>query len=507
MGSPLADAETLGRSGQFGELLEFLRSADYSDAFLCRRLNLKRPGDFELDPKKRLPLPSPESEADVLTALFLAGEAVGTEVVRHFLGAAKMALLENMGLLRHKSQSAECYGAVALYPVGELFIASDRWSSYDGSGFSGPEDIVYPAFIPNTRLFLQHLPEQPRGVFLDLCGGTGVGALLAAKRGSDQAWSGDISVRSTRFAEFNRQLNGIGNAAAVTSDLYGSFENVRFDVIAAHPPYVPTMEPRWIFFSGGRDGEEITRRIVEGLPDHLRDGGRFIALTMGSDRAERPLEHRIREWLGAAEKDFDVALLVRKELDPEDFALRANRETLRTREESERWNKLFRDLKVVSLVYGFICIQRRSGARRTFTVRRQAPPSPLRSPWEWLLRWESEACGDAVAPIMLNSSLHASHQAEFVVTHHLEGDSWNPSSCKLQIRYPFDMECLAQPWMAHMISLCDGRATGRDLLRALIANEVLPATTPEGEFAQAAAALVSGGFIEVEGFRPPPAAE
>jgi len=501
------DAGTLGGSGQFGELQGFFRSVDYSDDFICRRFSLERAEDFEIDRNKRAPLPDHGSGADVLVSLFLAGEAIDAAAADRFLGPGKLELLEGMGLLQRVPKTGLCYATVALYPIGGLFIASDRWSSYDGSQYSGPEDIVYPAFIPNTRLFLRHLPEKLGGTFLDLCGGTGVAALLAAGRGSEYAWSGDISARSTRFAEFNRELNGIPNFRAVTSDLYKSFENCRFDFISAHPPYVPTLQPKWIFFSGGRDGEEITRRIVEGLPERLSDAGLFMALTMGTDRADRPFEQRIREWLGPEQKDFDVALLVRKELDPQDFALRANRETIRSREETELWRKLFHDLEVASLIYGFICIQRRSGAHRTFTVRRQASPLSPRSPWEWLLLWESEVCGGRLSRLILDSPLLASQRTEFAITHRLQQGFWNPSSYRLQIEYPFLMECLAQPWMAHMISLCDGQAAGRKVLSALIENGVLPKTTPEDEFALAAASLVSGGFIEVEGFRPPPAAK
>jgi hypothetical protein len=60
--------------------------------------------------------------------------------------------------------------------------------------------------------------------------------------------------------------------------------------------------------------------------------------------------------------------------------------------------------------------------------------------------------------------------------------------------------------MANLIALCDGRATGRDQLRVLVENEVLPRGIAEEEFAGAVAGLVSGGFIEVEGFRLPRAA-
>jgi methylase of polypeptide subunit release factors len=501
------DIAYLGRSGKFGELLEFLQSADYSDGFICRRFNLRRAEDFNIDRKRRAPLPTPQSEADILTSLFLAGESIARDSVEHLLGIANIELLKNMGLLRYESASAQFYATVALYPVGDLFIASDRWDNYDGSQFSVPEDIVYPAFIPNTRLFLAHMPEEPRGKYLDLCGGTGIGALLAARSGAEQAWTGDISDRSTCFAEFNRQLNGISNVKAITSDLYQNFKDCRFDLITAHPPYVPTLQPKWIFFSGGQDGEDITRRIIEGLPDYLNDSGKLIVLTMGTDRVDRPFEQRIREWLGNSEKEFDIAFLVRKELEPQEFALRANRDTIRSIEESERWTQLFKSLNVTSLVYGFICIQRRATAHRTFTVRRQAVLSDDRAPWEWLLKWESTLCSEGLAQLILDTPLQAAKQIDFEILHHLEQGLWNPASYKLRIEHPFSMECNAQPWMAHLISLCDGKTTGREALQTLIRNEALPKATPAGEFARATASLISGGFVEIEGFRPPQAAE
>ena len=127
--------------------------------------------------------------------------------------------------------------------------------------------------------------------------------------------------------------------------------------------------------------------------------------------------------------------------------------------------QLFKSLQITSLAYGFICIQRRSGAQKTFTVRRQASPSKLRSPWEWLLRWESTACIGGVEQLLLDSPLYASPQTEFVVRHRLDEGFWNPSSYTLRTEDPFNMECNAQPWMAHLISLCDGKATGREALQ------------------------------------------
>src|ERR1039458_3294990 len=356
--------DSLGRSGKFDELREFLRSAGYTEEFLCGRFGLKRAEQFDLDRGGRGPLPEAVSAADILTALYLAGEFVSLEQAARLVGRDSINLLSGMGLLEMDAAGGRCHGTVALYPVADLHIASDRWSNPDDAPFEAPNDTVYPALIPNTRLFLMHVPLGACGSFLDLCAGTGIAAILAARQGARQAWAGDIAERCTRFAEFNGRLNGVATCHPVTSDLYGSLGS--FDRIVAHPPYVPALQPKWIFFSGGEDGEEITRRIIEGLPAHLNDRGVFLALTMGTDRADAPFESRIREWLGEGGRDFDIALIVRRIIEPHDFAARANPPTGRSREESGAWKKLFARLRVESLVYGLVAIQRRNGARQTF---------------------------------------------------------------------------------------------------------------------------------------------
>jgi hypothetical protein len=482
--------DSLGRSGKFDELREFLRCSGYTEEFLRARFHLERAEQFELDRGKRAPLPEPASAADILTALYLAGEFASLAEAERLMGRDGVGLLSGMGLLEIDAGGGRCHGTVALYPLADLHIASDRWSNPDDAPFEAPSDTVYPAFIPNTRLFLEHVPLGECGSFLDLCAGTGIAAILAARQGAREAWAGDIAERCTRFAEFNGRLNGVANYHPVTSDLYVSFSS--FERIVAHPPYVPALQPKWIFFSGGEDGEEITRRIVEGLPAHLNDRGVFLALTMGTDRSDAPFERRIREWLGEGGGEFDIALIVRKIFEPHEFAVR-------NREESAAWKKLFARLGVESLVYGFVVIQRRNGAGERFTVRRQTSPGRRRAPWEWLLAWE----GADKEGLILERSLHRGGDAEFQVRHRLEGSAWTPQRYRLRTEWPFSMECDAHPWMANLIALCDGRATGRDLLGVLVENEVLPRGIPEEEFAHAAAGLVSGGFIEVEGFRPP----
>ena len=134
------------------------------------------------------------------------------------------------------------------------------------------------------------------------------------------------------------------------------------------------------------------------------------------------------------------------------------------------------------------------------------PVDFTRADWEWLLRWEAEAIGPDRVQRILDTPLHTGHPKSFDVRHRLENDEWAPTGYTLQIDRPFITDCDAHPWMANLIAICDGKATGRDHMKALQRGGVIPKDAPSAEFAKALTGLISGGFIEVEGFRPPRAA-
>lgn len=487
-----------------GQLREFLEAAGYTEAAITGRLGLQNLSEFELARARRAPLPPPESTLDVLIALFLAGDYVRPAAIAQHLPAPTVALLRQLNLLH--DEPAGVSATLHLYPVGVLLIASDRWDNPDGSDSGAARELVYPALNPNTRRFLDLLPTTPCDAFLDIGAGTGVAALAAVRHGAAHAWAGDIAESSTVFAEFNRLLNGIHPVTAVTSDVYEQLGDLTFDRIVSHPPYVPSILPRWVFYNGGEDGEQIMRRVVEGLPTHLRPGGLGFILTMGSDRHGRPFELRARDWLGDAASEFDVAFLLHRTISASVFAARTNPSEIRSQQEFLALTALFARLGVESLHQGLLLFQRRQGKRHTFTVRRQMPADFTRADWEWLLRWETEAVGPDRIQRILDTPLHTGRPKSFDVRHRLENDQWVPSGYTLQIDRPFVVDCDADPWMANLIALCDGKSTGRDHMKALQRGGVIPKDLASAEFAKALTGLISGGFVEVEGFRPPQAA-
>jgi len=64
-----------------------------------------------------------------------------------------------------------------------------------------------------------------------------------------------------------------------------------------------------VFRDCGSSGEDIKRRIVAGLPDHLAPGGMAQIVTELGERDGESITGRLREWLGGAPMDIYVLRL------------------------------------------------------------------------------------------------------------------------------------------------------------------------------------------------------
>ena len=218
---------------------------------------------------------APHDALDVLVRLFLDNESLSWSETTALLPPDGVEAMRSLGLIRdHRTDPSRVVATVLLYHTQSLYIASDVALLADGDG-SRWWDLVYAAITTNTLNFLETMPRGRCESFLDLCSGTGVAALLAATTFADHAWAIDVTDRSTEFARFNARLNGIENVTMLSGDLYAPVADLTFDRIVAHPPYVPSRETKMVYRDGGADGEEVTRRIIAGLPKHLNPGGSF----------------------------------------------------------------------------------------------------------------------------------------------------------------------------------------------------------------------------------------
>src|SRR5260370_8623248 len=199
----------IGTPSQFAALRGFLAAAGDAEPQICARLGL--PSTEALDivtPPQSLAenVARPES-LNTLIGLFLLGEFVPiVEAETQFPGPV-WAVMNALGLIEEDSRDRKrCFGPVALYPMGDLFIVSDRWTNPDHTPKQSFPDIVYPALTKSTRVFLHFLPADPCGEFLELCGGTGIAALTSS-RNLRNAWTTYVTQRSPHFSAFTPNPN------------------------------------------------------------------------------------------------------------------------------------------------------------------------------------------------------------------------------------------------------------------------------------------------------------
>jgi SAM-dependent methyltransferase len=498
---------TIGPPALFNELRAFLAESGYCEFSICKRLGLHRPSEYLALRPDSAPSAPIIDRLDLLTRLFLKGEILDDAQLRSWVCQKILDVMNALGLIARYPGSAEgWFGAVALYPVCGVYVVSDRWNNPGGQrddSLQSAMDLVYPAVAPETLLLLESLPSESCESFLDLCSGTGVLALVAAGRHARQAWATDINEFSAICAEFNKRLNGFDNLTVRRGDLYEAADNRLFDRIVANPPAMPSLHPAPTYAYGGELGDQITRRIIEGLPEYLKPGGRYYGVARGRDQHDGGFEDLIREWLGEKVGEFDVFVIERQAHDPVFVAFQQAARAGGGRNEVGRWKKVFAKHNVKQLLDVFLMMQRKTHAGNPLTVRRKQGERLSAEEIEWLRSWETAAADDAIASRILDFKPVAVPGLRLCTTQCLEDGQLVFESCALKTDAPFNVEFPAQSWTAQLIARCDGNVTGRELLAFLKERKLLPADEPEEEFRKRLSDLISGGFLKIEEFRSP----
>ncbi|MBL8232676.1 MAG: hypothetical protein JNL98_29530 [Bryobacterales bacterium] len=446
-------------------------------------------------------IPADADAQETLFGLFLKSGSASREHLTGRLGAPAVASLENLGMLR-TAENGQVEGSVRVRPMFELYIVSDRWLAPEEREKPMEDDVVFPPDTKNALTYLPFLPLHPCQRYLEVCGGSGAAALIAAKNFAGHAYSFDITERSTVFAQFSGRLNGITNFTAGQGDLYEPAGDLMFDRIAAHPPFVPVLDHTWIFHAGGNDGEQITRRLVQELPERLLPGGRFYCRCLGSDREEGPMEVRVRRWLGEKQAEFDVGLVVIQMVEPSAYVTTSLLRSQTGPGDLPRWREMFDRARIGRFLACMIVIQRRAENRPVFTARRDHGPFSGPRELEWLIQWETMRVTGAARKMILNSKLTAG-PVELSVRHKAGDGDWEMHGQTLSVKHPYLGNWEVEPWAAYLVPRPAGKMTGMDLYREFQEKGAISPDTPPEAFADALAELVSGGFLVPEGHPHP----
>lgn len=170
------------------------------------------------------------------------------------------------------------------------YITNEAW--FAGLSFYVDERVLIPrspiAEMIHQQFSLWIAPEQVENI-LDLCTGSGCIAIACAYAFEQaQVDASDISADALAVAEINRQHHGLEDRLKlITSDLFASIPEKRYDIIVSNPPYVSTQEisqlpaefefePGDSALAAGETGMDIVLPMLVQARDHLTDDGILV---------------------------------------------------------------------------------------------------------------------------------------------------------------------------------------------------------------------------------------
>jgi release factor glutamine methyltransferase len=149
--------------------------------------------------------------------------------------------------------------------------------------FRVPDGVQSPK--AGSLFFCRHLAVRRGERMLEIGGGLGLAAVLAARAGAHVVAT-DIVPEAIDAIRANAALNGV-TVDARLGDVWAPVAGERFDLICTNAPQMPTPPDRGradaqaAADNGGLDGWAILDRVIEGAVAHLNPGGRLVFSIFG----------------------------------------------------------------------------------------------------------------------------------------------------------------------------------------------------------------------------------
>jgi methylase of polypeptide subunit release factors len=247
-----------------------------------------------------------------------------------------------------------------LVPHGDYYLASDL----AGASLAGAAPDWVPGVQAPSVTLAKLAVRVPVARALDLGTGCGIQALLAAKH-SEQVVGTDVNPRALAFAGFNAALNDVSTIELREGDVFEPVQGERFRLVVANPPYVISPDSLYRYRDSGLPGDEICRRVVGGVPEHLEEGGFAHVLVSWAHDADAEWSEPLHAWV--ASSGCDAWLLHYKSEDSVTHAASwlsplADGDEAAHRAALDRWVSYLHAQRIEAVGYGAIVLRRRNGA-------------------------------------------------------------------------------------------------------------------------------------------------
>jgi carbamoyltransferase len=251
------------------------------------------------------------TDLDRMIKLFLLTLSIPIEEAEETFGKTVLDIMLDVNLLK-KNDTGEVSAPVDLFPCKRYFLATDHYHA----DYCVPRHVY--ALMGDSYNLARSIISEPVESSLDLCTGSGVQAIVAS--GSSRRVVGvDINPRALNFSRFNALLNQVKNVEFRRGDLYEAVKGEKFDRVLSNPPFVPSPDNRIYFRDGGKTGEDILKKIIAGLKDHLNEHGicQIVTLLVFTDE---DYNAKVASWV--PEKNFNILSVQTPFIDLEEYVYR-----------------------------------------------------------------------------------------------------------------------------------------------------------------------------------------
>ncbi|HEY0077388.1 MAG TPA: methyltransferase [Pyrinomonadaceae bacterium] len=489
-----------GSADDFRRVESMLREAGFTEENVCRILGMDDMSDLSRAEAEGIDLSGVDERLALFIRFFLLTETLPRFVIECAFEQQELDAMQALDLVRLVEYDEQlCYSPVFLYPVAGLLVASDRYTTPEGTIVEEAPDIVFPAIDEGALLFLRIISKSPARDALDLGTGSGAAALLLSPS-AGQVTASDITPRSAHFARFNALLNRCANVEVVEGDMYEPVRGRSFERIVSHPPYVPAFGETVIYRDGGDTGERLLRRVVEGLPEHLRAGGTFYAICMGQDTSQGKFEERVRGWLGETEREFDVLFGLGDTKSVKRFLAQM---LLRRGAEQSHYETLEQTLERAGtrrLIYGALVIHRRAPGVQSepLTARPDILKETTGASFDWALRWHRRRSRADFFDALAQSRPRPAPALQVEITHGVREGELVVRDLLFRSDFPFPALTRVEPWILSLVLKLRGEQTLTEVYETSRAAEVIPEAFALEDFLQLTATLVERGYLAVD---------
>jgi len=212
--------------------------------------------------------------------------------------------------------------------IPAAYIMQEGW--FAGLQFYIDERVLVPR-SPIVELvenqFSPWLEADEVGTILDLCTGSGcIGIACAYAFPHAQVDLSDVSDDALQVANINiKKHDAEHRINAIHSDLFDNLDGKKYDLIVSNPPYVDqedmqALSPEFhhepeLGLSSGKDGLDITRKILQNAASHLTETGILVVEVGNSQYALMELYPDIPfQWIEFERGGDGVFIMTKQEL-------------------------------------------------------------------------------------------------------------------------------------------------------------------------------------------------